>query len=80
MLDQPDLTAELDDAEQIISGEVEKIVYRWGIKFCAGEPGEHVSKPGWNEQATRQWVEQYDGGKPCVVVRQKVTYGVWQDA
>ena len=80
MADEPDLMAELDDAEAIISGEAEKIVTEWGIRhnaqrrcpvtLCRSEEAARAAAAYRSDQLN----------DPCTVVSSKVTWGAWEDA
>jgi hypothetical protein len=78
--DEPDLMAELDDAERIMTGEVEKIVTEWGVRqgsdtYTLGEYG-----PAGGQRARCLVADFRRAGRPATLVSRKVTYGAWQDA
>ena len=47
MADHPDLTAELDVAEDIVTGRVEAVVTEWGVRSPSG----YVTRLGSDEEA-----------------------------
>ncbi len=73
MPDEPDLTAELDAAEDIVTGRVDKIETEWGVR-----QGEHVRTYGTDEHRAR--MEQKFISRRSTLVRRAVTYGPWEEA
>jgi hypothetical protein len=72
----PDLTAELDAAEDIVTGRAEAIVTEWGVRVPYEVP--RVAPYGSDEWAARRDVAR---GKDLgyALVRRTVTYGPWED-
>lgn len=71
--------AELDDVDRIISGEVERVVTEWGVRYDNGEV--HAA----NEKMARGWYDfqsKTEVGRAwgVTLVKRQVTYGAWQDA
>lgn len=79
--DEPDLTTELDDAERIISGEVEKIVTEWGVHWRL-PAGSCVYNYGTDETTARGSFADASRtpGVVATLVKRKVIYGAWADA
>lgn len=77
MPDEIDLTAELDEAEDIMTGHVETVVTEWGMRHddCLTD----VHDYGRDEQAARQSVADHArlNGR---LVRRTVTYSHWEEA
>jgi hypothetical protein len=75
-LDGPDLTAELADAELIVTGEAAAIEIQWGVRI----PGWRRPRNFGTDETTARMVaadaERHSGS----LVSRKVTYGAWQDA
>ena len=76
--DTPDLSAELDDAELIVT--------EWGVRW-EDEQGPHVLElkvphGDVGELWARERIgpRSHWGGMEPVLVKRKVTYGAWQDA
>ena len=76
---EPDLTAQLAGAEDIVMGRAESVVTEWGVRCadgavlqCASEYLARLNAAGENGIPTRM-----DGGTP---VRRTVTYGPWEEA
>ena len=82
MSDGPDLSAELDDAEDIVMGRAETVTTEWGLRYEQGATGVRVLPYGTDERRARR--EQrlvYRAGKgPAELVRRTVTYGPWEEA
>ncbi len=80
MADHPDLTAELDVAEDIVTGRVEAVVTEWGVRSPSG----YVTRLGSDEEAgkvARELAEDYGReGSPGALVRRTVTYGPWEES
>ena len=78
---EPDLMAELDDADRIISGEAEKIVTEWGVHWGM-QTGSRVYSYGTDETGAR--MSAVDAARvpdvTATLVSRKVTYGAWRDA
>ena len=74
--DEPDLMAELDLAEEIISGRLESVHTEWGMRHddCLTD----VHDYGRDEKAARQSVADHArlNGR---LMRRTVTYGLWQE-
>lgn len=75
MSDEPDLTAELDAAEDIVMGRVASVVTEWGMRHddCLTD----VHDYGRDEEAARKSVTDHArlNGK---LVRRTVTYSPWE--
>ena len=82
---EPDLTSELDAAEDVVMGRAETVVTEWGVD-CTDGRGEHrVSfgdgKDGAKEEA-RAMIDRdrRNGiGAHDVLVRRTVKYGPWEE-
>ena len=74
MPDEPDLTAELDEAEAIVMGRA-TVVTEWGMRHdgCLTDVHDH----GSDEKGARQSVADHArlNGR---LVRRTVTYGPWE--
>ncbi len=74
--EEPDLTAELDAAEEIVTGRAEAIVTEWGMRHddCLTD----VHDYGRDKEAARQSVADHArlNGR---LVRRTVTYGPWEN-
>jgi hypothetical protein len=71
-----DLTAELDAAEDIVTGRVEAVVTEWASRDLGGSAVFEMRYLG--EEAARHVVEARNrNGVPCVLLRRTVTYGPW---
>ncbi len=76
MTEHPDLTAELDAAEDIVTGRAEAIVTEWGVRY--GDEG-RVAVFGSSPRSER--LARMDAAaSPDVLVRRTVTYGPWETA
>jgi hypothetical protein len=82
---EPDLTAELDAAEEIVMGRAEAVVTEWGVD-CTDGRGEHRVNFGesqyGSESDARAMIDrdQRNGiGDHNVLVRRTVTYGPWEE-
>jgi hypothetical protein len=76
--DEPDLTAELDEAEAIVTGRAEAIVTEWGVRYGEGRVDVYGSSPR-SEHLARLDVASGPLSGPEVVVRRTVTYGPWEE-
>jgi hypothetical protein len=77
---EPDLTAALDEAEDVVMGRAETVVTEWGIRHADAPDG--VWKYGTDEQRARKergLVYRAAEG-PATLVRRTVTYGPWEAA
>jgi hypothetical protein len=75
---EPDLMAELDAAEDVITGRVETVVTEWASRDLGGSAVFEMSHLG--EEAARHVVEARNrNGVPCVLLRRTVTYGPWEE-
>ena len=76
MPDEPDLMAELDLADDIVSGRVDKVETHWGMRHddCLTD----VHDYGRDEKAARQSVADHArlNGR---LMRRTVTYGPWEE-
>jgi hypothetical protein len=76
MGDEPDLFAEFDAAEAIVTGRAEAVVTEWGMRHddCLTD----VHDYGRDEGAARQSVADHArlNGR---LVRRTVTYGEWEE-
>jgi hypothetical protein len=75
MPDEPNLTAELDAAEDIVIGRVSAVVTEWGWR----EPDGSIFETNLSEAAARAVVARIDS-RPVTLVRRTVTYGEWETA
>jgi len=75
---EPDLSAELDAAEDIVTGRAEAVVTEWGVRSPSG----YVTRLGSDEEAeevARELAEDYEReGNTGAFVRRTVTYGPWE--
>jgi hypothetical protein len=75
--DGPDLTRELDAAEEIVMGRVETVVTEWGVRRrdngndvgCANEYLARLNAAGKNDASLLVGT----------VIRRTVTYGPWEE-
>ena len=74
MKDEPDLFAELDAAEDIVTGRVEAVETEWGWR----EPDGSVFETNLSEAAARAIAARIDS-RPVTLVRRTVTYGPWEE-
>jgi hypothetical protein len=74
--EEPDLTRELDEAEEIMSGRAESIVTEWGVRYddLSGTAAVLGSGPD-NERRARHEVRCFPD---ATLVRRTVTYGPWE--
>lgn len=72
-MDEPDLTAELDAAEDMVMGRVDRIETEWGWR----EPDGSVFESNLSEAAARAVVARIDS-RPVTLVRRTVTYTPWE--
>ncbi len=80
MPDDMDLTAELDAAEDIMTGRVESVEIQWGVRY-EQELTRSVAVIGTgpdNERRARHEVACWP--ETAALVRRTVTYTPWQDA
>jgi hypothetical protein len=77
--DEPDLTAELDEAEEIVMGRAESVVTEWGVRYddLSREAAVLGSGPD-NERRARHEVRCWPDS--AVLVRRTVTYSPWEPA
>ena len=79
MSDGPDLTAELDAAEEIVMGRAESVKTEWGVR----QPGDGIVIPNANEYLARLNAAGQNGVPTSMdggtVVRRTVTYGPWEE-
>ena len=78
MSPEPDLTAELDAAEDIVMGRAERVVTEWGVRALSG----YVTKLGSDEEAAKMARMLADdhaaAGNPGALRQRTVTYGPWE--
>ena len=72
---EPDLTSELDAAEEIVMGRAETVETEWGIRRDAAP--ERVWEYGTDEHRARKDQRAVSGGGS--LVRRSVTYGPWTE-
>jgi hypothetical protein len=72
---EPDLTAELDTAEDIVMGRIEAVEIEWGVRY--GDEG-YVGIHGTGPDRERHARLEADS-EPGTLVRRTVTYGPWED-
>jgi hypothetical protein len=74
---EPDLSAELDAAEDVVMRGAE-VVTEWGVRAPLG----HVTKIGSSHEAERTArmlaADHEANGNPDALVRRTVTYGPWE--
>jgi len=70
---KPDLTAELDAAEDIVTGRVEAVETEWGVSR-RGPSGFSLANYGTHEELARTDAQAGRGS----LVRRTVTYGPWE--
>lgn len=70
LADEPDLTAELDAAEDVVTGRVESVVTEWGVRHPTGR----VFGTG-DDETTARFIARGQG----TVVRRTVTYSPWEE-
>ncbi len=75
---EPDLTAELDEAEEIVTGRAEAIVTEWGVRYddLSGKPAILGAGPD-NERRARHEARCWPDS--AALVRRTVTYGSWEN-
>ena len=73
-MDDPDLTAELDAAEDIVTGRVESVEVQWGVRYEDGR-----TLPYGNSRTSERMARLDAATDPGTVVRRTVTYGPWED-
>jgi hypothetical protein len=72
----PDLTAELDAAEDIVTGRVEKVETEWGVRrWEEGREHWYGSDAEAERIARAVALDHEKSGTPGVLVRRTVTYG-----
>lgn len=83
---EPDLSAELDDAERIVNGEVAEVRTEWGVRWT-DEMGQHTDSLSAAhgdraEAMARALIKPHRQrlGDPVTVVKRKVIVGEWEDA
>lgn len=77
---EPDLTTELDAAEDIVMGRADKIVTEWGSRDL-GSDGRVFEYRNLGEIVARRATESRNrNGVPCMLLRRTVTYGPWEEA
>ena len=75
----PDLTAELDAAEDIVMGRAETVETEWGVRWPGRRGG--VQDCGDDEDTARSLAAHRERtGIGGALVRRTVTYGPWEDA
>jgi hypothetical protein len=74
MAECPDLTAELDAAEDIVMGRAEKVETEWGVRYAPGRVG--IVGMGPDNERHARWETE---SEPGTLVRRTVTYGPWED-
>jgi hypothetical protein len=77
MADRTDLTAELDAAEDIVTGRAESVATEWGVRWPGRRGGVHECD---DEDTARLLAAHHDrAGIGGALVRRTVTYGPWED-
>ena len=74
---EPDLSAELDDAEAIVIGDA-TVKTEWGVRHDLAADGEYVWVFGTDEHRARTEQRMFADEGPTVLVRRKVTTGPWE--
>lgn len=73
---EPDLTSELDAAEEIVMGRAETVVTEWGVRYDGIDP--RVIPYGTSRNSER--MARLDAATDReTVVRRTVTYGPWEE-
>jgi hypothetical protein len=76
--DEPDLTRELDEAEEIVMGRAESIVTEWGVRTGSRSILDgQVAFCGF-DRAGESRARELAAGDPGALVRRTVTYGPWE--
>jgi hypothetical protein len=83
--DEPDLTAELDDAEEIVFGTVAEVVTEWGVRYDYDDPGHNVRCIAIGEQRAEDIArciaaDHHAVGQDVTVVKRTIRIGEWEDA
>lgn len=75
--DEPDLTTELDAAEEIVTGRADKVDTEWGVRYddLSGTPAILGAGPD-NERRARHEVTCWPD--TATLVRRTVTYNPWE--
>ena len=74
--DEPDLLRELDIADDIVSGRVDKMETEWGWQ----EPDGSVFESNLSEAAARAVTARIRrDSRPVTLVRRTVTYSPWEE-
>jgi hypothetical protein len=81
MPDIPDLTSELDAAEEIVMGRAEAIETEWGVRRPDLASGvRNCGSDGDSEQFARYIAaDQEKRGITGALLRRTVTYGPWEE-
>ena len=78
-MSEPDLTSELDAAEDIVMGRAETVVTEWGVRYDDLSPTPAILGTGPdNERRARHEVACWP--ETVTLVRRTVTYGPWEAA
>jgi hypothetical protein len=73
---EPDLTAELDDAEEIVMGRAETVEVEWGVSRWAEHREHWFGTDAEAERVARAVARDHErSGTPGVLIRRTVTYG-----
>jgi hypothetical protein len=70
---EPDLTAELDAAEDIVMGRVDAVVTEWGVRY------ENHDLPYGTSHLSEQMARRDARTDQAVVIRRTVTYSPWEE-
>jgi hypothetical protein len=77
MPDEPDLSAELDDADLIISGKAAEVRTEWGVRL---EDGSLLTNYGDGGSAAARKLAAWSTPPGMAVIKRKVIVGNWEDA
>lgn len=77
MPDVPDLSAELDAAEDIVMGRVSAVETEWGVRWQEGGL-EQIDAYGSDEAGARRGAAGVYKRLDGALVRRTVTYGEWE--
>jgi hypothetical protein len=75
--DEPDLSAELDDADLIVTGGVAEVRTEWGVRYTDDEGYSHVAVYYAETAARFNALPRNLNG---TVKRRKIIVGDWEDA
>jgi hypothetical protein len=79
--DEPDLTAELDAAEEIVMGRAESVVAEWASREISPTPTESLFRYFSLSERTVRGIlaARARRGRKDALYRRTVTYGPWEE-